>query len=337
MIEDIFIKNGKLDELIEQNLYADAADFLFNSQINKWKFMRENYAAHKNVKEKSFWLDECKFKVQFNPARIKSTSADVSEAGLNSRRCFLCAENLPVDQKGMLLNDNYMILCNPYPIFPQHFTVSLLEHKSQSIQISIKKLLEITKQLSKKYTLIYNGPECGASAPDHLHFQAGTKLLMPIENDIFQLKNNCGNILLNDGQNTLSYIFDGLRTIIFIETLDLDSAVKLFEKFYRGYSKYSNALNEPMMNILCNYDKEFGFGIIVFLRSKHRPKSYYNEEPRKIIVSPAAIDLGGIIISPREKDFEKLNKELIQEIISEVSLNSYSFKIFAENLKDELN
>lgn len=337
MIEDILIKNDKLDELIVQNLYADAADFLFNSQINEWELMRENYAALKIVKEKSFWFDGFKFKVQFNPERIKSTSADVSEAGLNSRRCFLCTENLPVEQKGILLNDNYMLLCNPYPIFPQHFTVSLLGHRSQSIQNNINELLEITKQLSKKYTLIYNGPDCGASAPDHLHFQAGTKLLMPIENDIFQLKNDFGNTILEDEQNNISSINDGCRTIIFIEAIDLDSVVNLFGKFYRCYSKYSNRLNEPMMNLLCNYDEEFGFSIIIFLRSKHRPKSYYNEEPRKLMVSPAAVDLGGIIISPREKDFEKLNKELIREIISEVSLDSYSFKKFAENLKDELN
>lgn len=337
MIKDIILKNEKLDELIEQYLYADAAGFLFNSQINEWELMRENYAALNDVKEKSFWFDECKFIVQFNPERIKSTSADVSEEGINSRRCFLCVENLPVEQKGILLNDSYLLLCNPYPIFPQHFTVSLLKHKSQGIKKNIKGLLEITKQLSKKYTLIYNGPGCGASAPDHLHFQAGTKLLMPIENDIFQLKNDFGNILLDDGQNTVSSLNDGLRTIIFVEALDLDSAVRLFESFYRCYSKYSNALNEPMMNLLCKYEKEFGFNIIVFLRSKHRPKSYYNEDPRKLMVSPAAIDLGGIIISPHEKDFEKLNKELIQEIFSEVSLDSYSFKIFAENLKDELN
>ncbi len=337
MIEDIFIRNSKLDELIKQNLYADAADLLFNSQINEWELMKENYAALKNVKEKSFWFDVCKFKVQFNPERIKSTSADVSEEGLNSRRCFLCVENLPVEQKGILLNDRYILLCNPYPIFPQHFTVSLLKHESQSMKKNIKGLLEITKQLSKKYTLIYNGPDCGASAPDHLHFQAGTKLLMPIENDIFQLKNEFGNIILNDEKNTLSYINDGLRTIIFIEVIDLDSAVRLFEKFYGCYSKYSNTTNEPMMNLLCNYNEEFGFSIIVFLRKKHRPKSFYNEEPRKLMVSPAAVDLGGIIISPREKDFEILGKELIHGIISEVSLDSYSFKIFIENLKDELN
>jgi hypothetical protein len=337
MIKDIIFKDQKLDDLIEQNLYADAADLLFNSQINEWELMRENYTSLKNVKEKSFWFDGFKFKVQFNPQRVKSTSADVTEVGLNSRPCFLCAENLPVGQKGILLNDNYMLLCNPYPIFPQHFTASLMKHKSQSIQKNIKGFFEIAIQLSKKYTLIYNGPDCGASAPDHLHFQAGTKLIIPIENDIFKLKNDFGNILLNDGQNSVSSLNDGLRTIIFIEAIDLDSAVKLFEKFYDCYSKYSNTINEPMMNLLCNYNEEFGFSIFIFLRRKHRPKSFYNEEPRKLMVSPAAVDLGGIIISPREKDFEILSKELIQGIISEVSLDSYSFKIFTENLKNELN
>lgn len=337
MDKDFILKNEKLDELIGEGLYADAAEILFSSQINSWELMRENYAALKNVREKSFWFDSFKLKVQYNPKRIKSTSADVSLEKIISRPCFLCAENLPTEQKGLMLTDNYILLCNPYPIFPQHFTVSSMQHRSQSIQKNIKELLEITKRLSQDFTLIYNGPDCGASAPDHLHFQAGRRLLMPVENDIYQLKNYYGNILYDQEQNTISSIEDGLRTIIFIETLDLNSAVNLFEKFYRCYLNFSGAANEPLLNMLCSYNEEFGFSLIVFLRSRHRPQRFFMNGEGKLVVSPAAVDLGGLLIVPREEDFYKLNKELIKSLIREVSFEHSSFIKFSETLKNELN
>ncbi|MBT8379142.1 MAG: DUF4922 domain-containing protein [Ignavibacteria bacterium] len=336
MIEQNLLINKQLDQLINGNLFTDAADLLFKSQLNEWQLMQENYFALKGVKEKSFWFDGFKYNVQFNPKRIKSTSADVGEEIIKSRLCFLCVENLPSQQKGVLLNEKYVLLCNPYPIFQQHFTVSLLKHRGQNIKNSIKDFLEITKQLSKKYTLIYNGPECGASAPDHLHFQALTKNLMPIENDIYQLKNDCGENIFTDEQTRVTSINDELRTLIFIEALELRSAVKFFENFYKYYSKHLLSSSEPLMNLICDYDEEFGFGLIIFLRSKHRPENYFAKEPNKLMISPAAVDLGGTLIAPREEDFNRLNKGLIQKILSEVSLDSDSFRKITKFLRVKL-
>jgi hypothetical protein len=337
MIENIVLKNKQIDELIDANFFPEAADLLFNFQFNQWQQMQENYTALKNVKEKSFWFDGFKFKVQFNPKRIKSTSADVSDETINNRPCFLCLENLPAEQKGILLNNDYIILCNPYPIFPQHFTVSLLKHKPQSIEKSIWDFLEITVKLSKKYTLIYNGPECGASAPDHLHFQAFTKNLMPIENDIYQLKNDFGKTIFDSEETSVSSINDGMRAIIFIEALKQRTAVNLFETFYKYYQKNIKSSNEPLMNLICKYDEEFGLSLIILLRSKHRPESYFGKEPERLMISPAAVDLGGVLISPREEDFIKLNKGVIQKVISDVSLNSAFFNELTSDLKKELN
>lgn len=322
---------------LEQNNYAAAAEYLFNSQMNSWELMRRNYETLKNVQTKSFWFDGFKINVQFNPERIKSTSANVDEESVENRKCFLCASNLPEDQKGILILDKYFLLCNPYPVFPQHFTISFLEHEPQSISVKFSDLLEITKLLSPSYTLVYNGPECGASAPDHLHFQAGIKLFMPIENDIQQLKNDYGKIVLEDETISVSFIDDDLRKLILIESVDKSELENAFNKTLTTFKNLSPGKIEPMINLICNYDNESGWTVIVFIRSKHRPECYFTEASEKILVSPAAIDLGGVLVVPREKDFEKLNKELISNIFKEVSLDQKNFLILAEKLKDEFN
>ena len=120
-------------------------------------------------------------KVQFNPGRYISTSAKVDEKSINDRKCFLCPANLPEEQKGILYEEEYLILGNPFPIFPEHFTIPNINHVPQQIKNNFPLMLKLTKDLSKHYVVLYNGPKCGASAPDHFHFQAGTKNFMPIE------------------------------------------------------------------------------------------------------------------------------------------------------------
>jgi ATP adenylyltransferase/5',5'''-P-1,P-4-tetraphosphate phosphorylase II len=326
-----------VDLFIEQNNYAQAADYLFNSQMNSWELMRRNYEALKNVQTKSFWFDGFKINVQFNPERIKSTSAKVDEESVANRKCFLCVSNLPDEQKGIPVLDKYFLLCNPYPVFPQHFTISTLEHEPQRISTKFSDLLELAKLLSPSYTLVYNGPECGASAPDHLHFQAGTKLFVPIENDVHQLKNDFGTIVMEKDNITVSFIDDRLRNIILLQSNDKSELENAFNKIFTSLGTLSSGNTEPMMNILCSYDKEFGWSVIVFLRSKHRPRSFYAEGSEMILISPAAIDLGGVLVVPREKDFGKLNKELINSIFKEVSPDQKNFSMLAEKLKDEFS
>ena len=149
--ESIIFSNSRIQELINQNDYASAADSLFNSQLNNWELLKKNYQALKKIQTKSFWFDGFKLKVQFNPERIKSTSADVDSKSFLNRECFLCIKNLPEEQKGIVVQENYLILCNPYPILPQHFTIAELNHKPQRIQNCFIDFLEITKLLSPKY------------------------------------------------------------------------------------------------------------------------------------------------------------------------------------------
>lgn len=329
--------DSNIQDLTSQKDYSSAADYFFKSQSKSWSLLKRNYDALKNIQTKSFWIDGVKLKIQFNPGRIISASAKVDESSIANRACFLCSENLPEEQKGILLRDDFVLLCNPYPIFPQHFTIALLDHRPQQISEYFGELLEISKLLSPNYTLIYNGPACGASAPDHLHFQAGTKQLMPIEDDIQQMKNDFGEIFQENEFITATFINDGLRRIIFIESFHQSRLEKSFRKIFREYEKLNFAKPEPMMNLLCSYDKEFGWNVIVFLRNKHRPECFYKNDPEKLLISPAAVDLGGLIVAPRQEDFIRSDKEIIQKIFNEVSLDQNTFSALAEKLKAELS
>jgi hypothetical protein len=331
--EEKTFSDSQIQNLISQNDYVLAADYLFNSQLKSWSLMKENYAALKNVQTKTFWFEGMKLKVQFNPERIISTSAKVDKSSISNRACFLCTDNLPESQKGILIRNDFIMLCNPYPIFPQHFTIALLDHKPQLISKYFGEFLEISKLLSPNYTLIYNGPACGASAPDHLHFQAGIKQSIPIENDIQQMKNDYGQIVQEDEFITTTFINDGLRRIIFIESIHQSSLKKSFSKIFQEFENICSAEPEPMMNLLCTYDKEFGWSVAIFLRSKHRPECFYKDDPDKIIISPAAVDMGGLIITPREKDFIRIDEELLKKILNEVSLDQNTFSILAEKIK----
>jgi hypothetical protein len=335
--EEKILRDSQIIDFINQSDFSSAADYLFKSQLKNWQLMKANYDALKSIKTKSFWFEGFKLNVQYNPERIKSTSALVDRKSISNRPCFLCVKNLPEEQKGIILKEDFILLCNPYPIFPQHFTIAALEHKPQTISDFFSEFLELSKLLSPRYTMIYNGPACGASAPDHLHFQAGTKNYMPIENDIHQMKNEFGIEAQENDDISTTFINDGLRRIVFVESSDQLLIKKSFEILFNAIKKYSPAEPEPMMNLLCTYDKEYGWSLIIFLRSKHRPESFYKENLEKILISPAAVDLGGVVITPRDEDYQRTDKDLIRQIIDEVSLDQKIFSLIEKEVKSELN
>ena len=327
------INDDEITNFINANDYAKAAERLLKLQLNMWDRLAEGYGSLATVKTKSFWFKGFKITLQFNPGRIKSTSAKVDEESINERECFLCVENLPVQQKGIEILDKYLILCNPHPIFPEHFTIALKDHHPQEIFSSFDDLVDITKKLSGKYSVIYNGPKCGASAPDHLHFQAGTKNFMSIEDDFHNLKNEYGEILTESSNLTLSAIDDGMRKFIALESKDSKTLSNVFQEFYTSYSSINSNNVEPMMNIVSSYEEEYGWRIIIFLRRKHRSSHYYFEGDNRIMISPASIDLGGVCITPVEKDFKRVDEKIIAEIFYEVSLFKEGFVYLKSALK----
>jgi hypothetical protein len=336
LIKNKIIHNSDIDFYIREEEYGKAVSILFEQQLVKWNLLKERYDALDDVKIKEFRFDESKIKVQYNPGRIKSSSAKTDDVSINNRACFLCVENLPDPQQGILLADKYLLLCNPFPIFSKHFTISSVQHEPQFILNHLEGMLEITKQLSSEYSLIYNGPACGASAPDHFHFQAVRKNSMPIEDDYHQLKNEYGRFILEDEELMVTSVDDGVRRFLIIESTKEKKIIKAFKIFYKAYAEISSTSTEPMFNIISTYNAEYGWSLILFLRDKHRPELFFSKGEDRLLISPAAVDLGGLLIAPREKDFERINKDLIKKIFNEVSLNGNSFNSLNKTLKEKL-
>ena len=331
------LDNKEIISLAKSGSYADAMVHLLNLQREEWGELAKGYNMLESVKLKTLFFEGFKVELQFNPGRMKSTSAKVDKLSIQNRDCFLCDENLPMEQKGIALPGNYLILCNPYPVFPEHFTVVSANHKPQEILTSFHDFLLISSLLGNKYSLIYNGPKCGASAPDHLHFQAGTKTFMPIENEFFELKDQFGELLGENDSIIMTGINDGLRKLISLESKDKKVLIDIFGKIYEISSRISGNGGEPKMNLISKYSTETGWLVIIFLRSKHRSSHYYLKGKKRIIISPAAIDLGGICVVPIQEDFERIEEELISEIYNEVFISNEAFEYIKSSLKKNFN
>ena len=252
--------------------------------------------------------------LQYNPARAISSGSAVDAESIKSRPCFLCQDNLPMEQEGILYRNKFLILCNPAPIFKNHFTIAALKHEPQEIVFSLFSLLQLAADFSSEYAILYNGPACGASAPDHLHFQVVPKSRLLFFREFKKLSPVKENSYV---KHSLWEIFD--RSVILLEA---KSAKKLNEQFLNLLTVVQRILkidDEPMVNIICDYSGD-RWRLIVFLRQKHRPDSYFAKDEKRIFVSPGAIDMAGFVITPRLEDYNRLDYNAIREIYREVSL-----------------
>jgi hypothetical protein len=341
-VDTIFFSHNEINQFTSSHDYSGAARLLLDEQIKEWNNLQKAYNSLKSVQIKSFQYDGFVIKVQHNPGRVKSSTAKVDEKSIKDRKCFLCSGNLYKEQKALKYDEDFLILVNPFPILPEHFTIPHVKHIPQTIKEWFGRMLILSKDMQRD-VIIYNGPECGASAPDHLHFQAGTKFFMPMDNEFHSLKNEYGEIIFQNDSIAVTGIDDGLRRFIAIETSDLPLAGKIFDLFYGFYSNVSVTGAEPMMNILSQYDsveseagEEYGWKILIFLRKKHRPSHYFREGADKILLSPAAVDFGGVCILPFEEDFNKIRKEDIREIFREVSIGKEQFEYIKADMKKKL-
>ncbi len=296
---------------------------LLTEQKENWELARTNFAGLKTVRTKSFNFGDFEVKVQFNPARIVSSGAKVDAKTIAERKCFLCTENRPAEQTAVDAGD-YLVLVNPFPIFPEHFTIPRKEHVDQQIKPYFADMLELAEALDD-YLIFYNGPRCGASAPDHMHFQAGTKDFLPLVNDYKRLKDTHAQLLVESENFQLFNFNNYLRTVYCIESTDVESAKDAFEKLYTHFQQLSlpalpkGERAEPMLNIVCTFEdgKWFTF---VLPRKTFRPWQYTAEGDQQLLVSPATVEICGIFITPIEAHFEKITKEDVESILEQASL-----------------
>lgn len=287
----------------------------FNRQLEKWDDARARYHGLQQVRTRELACGDNTIMVQHNPARIVSTGADISKKAIAGRQCFLCRENMPEEQFAKSMDDNFRILVNPFPILPVHFTIPKKRHEPQDIRGNYGEIYSILTAYPT-VTVFYNGPRCGASAPDHMHFQAGSGGRLPLTNDWQRLSRALRPLLTCDDNNMLALMTGFICPAFVIKTDDAAKGTALFETLYDAMPDDKDG-TEPMMNILA-WSENGGFISVIIPRSKHRPDCYYAAEgDTRMLISPGALDMAGLLITPRQEDFESITPGQAAAIIRE--------------------
>jgi len=300
--------------------FSKLARKLINDQKKDWDLARKNYEGLKKVKMKTFDFGHYKIDIQFNPERIVSSAAKVDIKSIEARPCFLCQKNLPLQQRGLAFDDEFIVLVNPFPIFPEHLTIPSFAHRDQRILGNFGSMLDLAEKLTD-FVIFYNGPKCGASAPDHLHFQAGNKGFLPIEKDY--LNGKCCQIVRQIENVVISHWPDYQRGIFTLKSNNKKELIDCFGKIYSYLYILSPDDIEPMLNILTTIEQG-DWVIHIFPRTLHRPGQYFEIGEKQIVLSPAAVDMGGVFITPREEDFIKISPDVVKDIFKQVCLNAES-------------
>ncbi|MFH0801734.1 MAG: DUF4922 domain-containing protein [bacterium] len=292
---------------------------LLSEQKKSWPDLRKGCESLREFRERDVTCGGFSVRLQYNPGRIKSSLADVGEKKATERGCFLCLDHLPKGQKGLLYRGAYLILCNPMPIFSAHFTVSHVEHCRQAITEHVGTLFQLLAEFGSGWTVFYNGPKCGASAPDHLHFQAGPSGQMPVEKEIREEKRFTW---MTQVDGVLLYrVRDLGREVVILEGDDPTAVGGAFKGFLNALKKVLRLDEEPMMNI-AGFHQERKWRLVIFPRRKHRPDAFFREGEGRVVVSPGVIDMGGVLVTPVERDFERLDAAAVEAIYGEVSLEA---------------
>jgi len=315
---------------------AQRARALLLQQKGAWDLLRTGYDSLRSVRTRIFDFDGFQIKVQFNPGRFTSTAAKVDPGSIRERRCFLCLQHLPPAQRGLPCEDQYLLLCNPFPIFPEHFTIPTVEHQPQRISESFETLLRLSRDLGELYTVFYNGPRCGASAPDHLHFQAGLRSFLPLDAEYEAVKGSRRGALVESSALRVYAADNYLRHFISFESSDWHELSRAFARLYDALGGAQADGEEPLLNVLSFYQKQ-AWRVVVFPRARHRPAFYFKEGDEQLLISPAAVEMGGVCTTPREQDFVKVTREHLAEMFAEVCIPKAEFAEVQARLRRDLS
>lgn len=295
------------------DINAETLMQLLERQKASWSTVAANYAALDGIMTRRMQLPGCSVTVMHNPARILSTASKPDSGRTNAESCFLCAGRRPAEQEALPFG-RYSVLVNPYPVFRRHFTIAALAHVAQRIAGRFGEMLQLARALNG-FTVFYNGPECGASAPHHAHFQAGESGVMPIEDE------------WRSAAETVTVHRDGvvfrlpkcLRNAFVVESASAGFAERCFAAIC-GAAGGGNVTGEPMMNVLARYDGG-KWCVFVFLRRAHRPSFYGTEGDGCMLVSPASVEMGGVLILPRREDFDRITGGIVEALYDEVCID----------------
>lgn len=309
--------------------FTNQAVHFRNEQLQNWPLAATNYAGLNKVKVKSFVIHGFQIKVQFNPERVRSTTAKVDASSIKNRTCFLCKDKRPKEQAQLQVIPNFELLINPFPIFPVHFTIPSIKHTKQRIKNAFNDLLEISKKM-EGMIVFYNGPFCGASAPDHLHFQA----ISASEIHIIDWAQDVQQSIITYNKVSITKASNRFINAITIASHDKKECVSILKEVIHLMEIHPTH-DEPMFNILCQF-KNDTWQVVLIPREKHRPKMFFAEGDDHFGISPASVDLGGVFVLPYQKDFERINEDIIQQVYTEVCYKAEKFSALCDQIKDKL-
>lgn len=297
-------------------------DKFINDQLSVWPLAAANFRALKSARTRQLEVDGLLCTVQCNPRRILSSTADTTPQAIAARKCFLCADNRPEEQFHLKFEGRkgrmYNIQVNPYPIFPGHLVIVREEHIPQAIWHHFPDMLDFAMKY-RDYTVFYNGPGSGASAPDHLHFQAVPRLSMPLERAVDAYLDKPGEVLASVKDATL-YRYAGFAEGVFaLKATTSKSMAKLFYRLLDCTDKVEGDI-EPKFNLFA-YCRDGEYRAFVTLRAAKRSHHYYSDGPDHLTISPGAADMAGFFVAPFEEDFEKVTSADLEEMLSEVSIS----------------
>jgi len=292
----------------------------WHSQNEHWPFLREHVEALDQLEFSSIPFQDFSIRIQFNPARIISSGAKVDKASLEKRPCFLCVSNRPAEQEILDILPGYDVLCNPFPIFHGHLTIPSKSHQLQTIQGKIGDMLHLCELLSD-YEVFYNGPECGASAPDHFHFQAAPSKVMPLFEDLDNPA--LTGPLYSSDTLKVCYCPNYLRSAILLEAVNPQSIVEAFQLYYNLQAAVQPTHIEPMFNLIARYQSGV-HSLVIFPRKVHRPSYYFETGEQQILLSPGAVDMGGLLVVSRKEDLSRITLDVVRSMFDEISLNDFS-------------
>ena len=327
---------GALSSERTLNSQLTSLDRFFDRQLRLWPDALQRYRDLDLVTTRVLsltgdHLSAFDFEVQFNPARIVSTGATISREAVKARPCFLCRAQRPQEQLTKVQDRDFEMLLNPYPILPMHFTIPTRRHQPQQIRGMYGEMIQLLKQYPD-LMVFYNGPYCGASAPDHAHLQAGTSGVLPLQKEWQRLSRNLTEVARRNEDASISVIEDYPCAALAIRANSRRSSERMFATLYHALSKTKDQ-SEPMMNIVAWYaDGEYVS--VVFPRQKHRPDCYYKTGSEQFLVSPGALDMSGLFITPRREDFERITPEVAHAILKECALSDEEFSALINRLKE---
>jgi len=290
---------------------------LFDEQVRDWAMAGDNYQALNQTLTKDFILDGRLIRLQCNPKRLVSSVANISAAAIQERPCFLCSTNRPAAQKGVAFED-FTILVNPFPVFQRHFTIAN-GHQPQTIRGHFGTFLRLAREMDD-CVVFYNGPKCGASAPDHLHFQAGNKGAMPLEMGFANDRESAKSIFSKEGVELLE-LHGLLRGGWLLEGSDETVLTVVFDRLTNVMNTdvMTTGMEEPMLNVL-GWFTDGVWRCLVFPRKAHRPSCYFREDEGKMLISPASVEMGGLVVAARLEDFERMTEGALRTIFAEVTM-----------------